>query len=263
MSNVSSSLISSRPLGVFGVAGLCAFAAPPCAAQSLRGSDASIDRMYRHARAEHLSFYETPRGVRRAVDAGTLVRLVPDGNFTLHAVGYPFVRASTRTFVGRLAEQYRDVCGEPMEVTSAVRPATRQPSNSVEQSVHPTGMAVDLHKPEGPKCRQWLRETLLDLEGAGVLEATEEFGPPHFHVAVYPTPYKRYVAERTGGGVQAKRVATSQSGSGGTVYRVRPGDTLWDIARAHDTTADAIRSANGLEKSLIKPGDELVIPPNP
>lgn len=219
--------------------------------------------MYRHARAEQLSFYETPRGVRRAVDAGQLVQLVPDGNFTLHAVAYPFVRASTRTFVGRLAEQYRDVCGEPLEVTSAVRPATRQPANSVEQSVHPTGMAVDLHKPEGPKCRQWLRETLLDLERTGVLEATEEYGPPHFHVAVYPTPYKRYVADRSGP-VQAKRVATSQSANGGgTVYRVRRGDTLWDIARTHDTTAEAIRSANGLGRSLIKPGDELVIPPSP
>jgi len=245
-----------------GVAGLCALGATPCAGQSLRGSDESVDRMYRHARAEQLSFYETPRGVRQAVEAGTLVRLVPDGNFTLHAVAYPFVRASTRTFVGRLAEQYRDVCGEPLEVTSAVRPASRQPSNSVEQSVHPTGMAVDLHKPEGPKCRQWLRETLLDLEGAGVLEATEEHGPPHFHVAVYPTPYKRYVADRAGP-VQTKSVASSQSAAGGTVYRVRRGDTLWDIARTHDTTAEAIRSANGLGRSLIKPGDELVIPPNP
>jgi hypothetical protein len=238
----------------------------PCTAQSLRGSDESVDRMYRHARAEGLSFYETPRGVRKAVDAGTLVRLVPDGNFTLHAVGYPFVRPSTRTFVARLAEQHQSKCGEPLEVTSAVRPATRQPANSVEQSVHPTGMAIDLHKPDDAKCRQWLRETLLELEGAGVLEATEEYGPPHFHVAVYPTPYRQYVADRTDT-APSKRVATSQSSSGvsssGTVYRVRRGDTLWDIARAHDTTAEAIRSANRLEKSVIHPGDELVIPPTP
>lgn len=259
---MSPRLVSSRPLGVFaGVAGLCALAAVPCAAQSLRGSDESVDRMYRQARAEQLSFYETPRGVRKAVDAGRLVPLVPDGNLTLHEVAYPFVRPSTRTFVTRLAAQHQSTCGEPLEVTSAVRPATRQPPNSVAQSVHPTGMAIDLHKPEDAKCRQWLRETLLDLEGAGVLEATEEYGPPHFHVAVFPTPYRSYVAERTGA-APGKRVATSQS-SGLTVYRVRRGDTLWDIARAHDTTADAIRSANRLERSIIRPGDELVIPPNP
>jgi hypothetical protein len=170
--------------------------AAPCAAQSLAGSNASIDRMYRHARAEKLSFYETPRSVRKAVETGRLVRLVPNGNFTLHEVGYPFVRPATATFVERLGAQYRQACGEPLEITSAVRPATRQPGNSVKKSVHPTGMAVDLHKPESAACRSWLRRTLLELENAGVLEATEEFAPPHFHVAVYPTPYMRYVAKR-------------------------------------------------------------------
>src|SRR5262245_9666030 len=215
VSNVYTSLVSSRPLGVVaGVAGLYALTAMPCTAQSLRGSDESVDRMYRHARAEGLSFYETPRGVRKAVEAGRLVRLIPNGNFTLHAVGYPFVRPSTLTFVTRLGEQHQSKCGEPLEVTSAVRPATRQPANSVEQSVHPTGMAVDLHKPEDPKCRQWLRETLLDLEGAGILEATEEYGPPHFHVAVFPTPYRQYVADRTDA-APANGVVTSPS-SGGT-----------------------------------------------
>src|SRR5262249_3709552 len=118
------------------------------------------------------------------------------GDFTLHQVAYPFVQPATLTFVRRLAAQYRAACGEPLEITSAVRPATRQPPNSVAQSVHPTGMAVDLHKPNDAACRRWLQETLLELESAGVLEATEEFAPPHFHVAVYPTPYARYVARQ-------------------------------------------------------------------
>jgi len=175
---------------------LGALIALPCAAQSLDGSDDSVDRMYRHARAERLSFYETPRGVRAAVKAGRLKRLVPTGDFELHAVAYPYARSTTLTFVQRLSAQYHDVCGEPLVVTSAVRPATRQPGNSSPRSVHPTGMAVDLRKPDDAKCRGWLRETLLELEGAGVIEATEEFAPPHFHVAVYPTPYRRYVASR-------------------------------------------------------------------
>lgn len=61
------------------------------------------------------------------------------------------------------------------------------------RSVHPTGMAVDLRKSHVPACLHWLRSTLLSLEKAGVLEATEEFSPPHFHVAVFPTAYSRYV----------------------------------------------------------------------
>ena len=153
--------------------------------------------MYRRARAERLTFYETPRGVQRAVTAGRLERLVPDGSFELYKVGYPFAHAASKTFVERLGAQYSNTCGEPLVVTSAVRPATRQPANSVARSVHPTGMAIDLRKPNDPDCRKWLRSTLLDLERAGVLEATEEFGPPHFHVAVYPTAYRRYVAQRT------------------------------------------------------------------
>src|SRR5512146_1009998 len=159
-------------------ASLCALVPPrPCQAQSLHGSNASINRMYHHARAERLSFYETPRGIRRAVAAGRLVRLEPDANFDLHRVSYPYVRPDTRTFVERLGQQYRAACGEKLEVTSAVRPATRQPANSVARSVHPTGMAVDLHKSENPKCLRWMRTTLRALEDEGVLEATEEFAP--------------------------------------------------------------------------------------
>ena len=180
-----------------GAVALLVAMAPVVEAQSLEGSNASINRMYRHARAERLSFYETSRGVRRAVDAGRLQRLVPNDDFTLHEVGYPFARPMTVLFVNRLSAQYHDACGEQLVVTSAVRPATQQPANSVARSVHPTGMAIDLRKPDDPACRQWLRETLLSLEGAGVLEATEEFGPPHFHIAVYPTAYKRYVARQT------------------------------------------------------------------
>jgi len=225
---------------------------PSADAQSLRGSTASVDRMYRQARREDFSFFETTSNVKRAVAGGLLVRLEPDENFTLHEVGYPYVRPATLTFVQRLASQYAAACGTAMQVTSAVRPATRQPSNSVAKSVHPTGMAIDLHKPADAECRAWLRETLLELEDAGVIEATEEFAPPHFHVAVYSTPYRHYVADLT-------HIASSGAGNV-TTYRVRPGDTLWDIARAHDTTVSAILSANHLADETIQPGQDLLIP---
>jgi LysM repeat protein len=232
--------------------------ASPAGAQSLHGSTASVDRMYRHARNEDFSFFETTSSVKRAVTKGLLVRLEPSETFTLHEVGYPYVRPATLTFVQRLAPQFVDACGEPLQVTSAVRPATRQPSNSVAKSVHPTGMAVDLHKPSDPRCRAWLRETLLELEGSGVIEATEEFAPPHFHVAVYSTPYRRYVTALTR---SAATEVASSAGTGDVVtYRVRPGDTLWDIARAHDTTVAAILSANHLDDDTIQPGQDLLIP---
>jgi len=247
----------TTPVLVAGTALCTLVAAVPCPAQSLRGSLASVDRMYRQARAERLPFYETASGVRRAVAAGRLESLASDTELTLHAIGYPYVRPMTRTFVKRLAVPYQTTCGERLEVTSAVRPATRQPPNSVAQSVHPTGMAVDFHKPADQKCLRWLRQTLSELERAGVLEVTEEFAPPHFHVAVYQTPYRRWLAARDAAS-QRRELASSRSPR--SSYRVRVGDTLWEIARAHDVTVDALKDANNLENSVIQPGQELRIP---
>lgn len=254
-------MIISKTVAALFVAGasLCALAPlRPCRAQSLHGSNGSIHRMYRHARVEKLSFYETARGIRRAVAAGRLVKLVPNENFDLHKVSYPYVRAATRTFVERLASQYRSACGEKLEITSAVRPSTRQPANSVALSVHPTGMAVDLHKSDDPTCRGWLRSTLRELEGEGVLEATEEFSPPHFHVAVYPTPYRQYVAARERA-ASPVRLASSGSSDVAT-YEVKRGDTLSEIAEAHDTTVSAIKAVNHLDSAEIHPGQKLLIP---
>jgi nucleoid-associated protein YgaU len=158
--------------------------------------------------------------------------------------------------VDRLSAQYMDACGEQLIVTSAVRPARRQPANSTERSVHPTGMAVDLRKPRNAKCLRWLRSTLLDLEDANLIEATEEHSPAHFHVAVFPTPYTRYAtakAKAEGGTELASHTTT-------TTYKVHSGDTLWDIARDHRTTVDAILSANDLSDDVIQPGQELRIP---
>lgn len=183
---------------VVAVALLLVLAAPERArAQSLRGSLASISRMYRQAVRERLHFYETSAGVQNAVRKGRLVRLRRTSGVTYDKVRWPYVQGGTRLFVERLGAQYRAACGHRLVVTSAVRPATRQPANATSRSVHPTGMAVDLRKPKGA-CLRWLRSTLIELERKGVIEATEEYGPPHFHVAVFPTPYEGYLAGRNG-----------------------------------------------------------------
>ena len=233
-----------RPIGL----AFLLLATPAVAvAQSLRGSTSSINRMYRAARAEDFSFFETSAGVRRAVRAGILVQLdTHHPDFDLHDIAYPFVRPATLTFVRRLGDQYHDACGEQLVVTSAVRPATRQPANSTARSVHPTGMAVDLRRPDDRRCLRWLRESLLDLETRGLIEATEEHSPAHFHVAVFPTRYARFVAARTASEPQS--------------YVVRVGDTLSEIARDHEVTVRALLRANALDDDRIVPGQELRIP---
>ncbi|GIW40043.1 MAG: hypothetical protein KatS3mg076_0620 [Candidatus Binatia bacterium] len=47
---------------------------------------------------------------------------------------------------------------------------------------------------------------------------------------------------------------------GHSVYRVRPGDTLHEIARRHGTSVDALRRANGIRGSRILAGEILRIP---
>lgn len=42
-------------------------------------------------------------------------------------------------------------------------------------------------------------------------------------------------------------------------YIVRPGDSLWDIAKKFYTTVDTIRETNGLSQDIVKPGDRLLL----
>lgn len=228
---------------------------PDAHAQSLRGSRASIDRMYRHAVDHGIYFYKTGDGIRTAGREGRFVRLTGNAHYALSGVSYPYVRPSTATFIERLAVQYHSACRERLVVTSGARPKSMRLLNGADRSVHPTGIAVDLRRSSNTRCASWLRRTLLQLEGAGVVEATEERSPPHFHVAVYPTPYTRYVQAR-GGSV---RVASARSEGGGS-YRVRRGDSLWGIARRHSVTVDQLKAANGLSSSFLREGQSLVIP---
>ncbi|MGQ9751504.1 MAG: LysM peptidoglycan-binding domain-containing protein [Thermoanaerobaculaceae bacterium] len=44
-------------------------------------------------------------------------------------------------------------------------------------------------------------------------------------------------------------------------YRVRPGDTLYSIAKKHGTTVEAIQARNNLNGTIIRPGDVLYLAP--
>jgi nucleoid-associated protein YgaU len=158
-------------------------------------------------------------------------------------------------FAERLGAQYRDACGETLVITGAVRVARRQPLNASEQSVHPTGIAIDLRKPRVTRCRTWLRSTLLELEGDGVIEATEEYSPPHFHVVVFPVDYTRHVARLT-----RRAAARTSRTSARRTYTVRRGDSLWGIAERYHTTVPRLKAANGLDGSTVRPGQVLVVP---
>jgi hypothetical protein len=250
-------------------------------AQTLRGSRATVDRTYRQAVKSDVPFYKSGRGVREAAAEGDLVRLPGNADYRTVGTAFPYTLPSTRLFVTRLARQYRQECGEKLVVTSATRPKSYRVPHSIDLSVHPAGMAVDLRRPTRRACVAWLRETLLSIEAAGAIDGTEEHHPPHFHVAVFPGPYRRYVARRGGEPSRARaekpasRSASAAarttsrpaapsrtaSASAGRAYRVRSGDTLWTIARRSGISVDRLREANGLgARATLQPGQKLLIP---
>jgi Family of unknown function (DUF5715) len=171
-------------------------AAPLLEAQSLLGSHESLLRQNQEAREHGFTYLRTAADVRDFAQQGLLVRLPGSADYELAGdeVSFPYARPEVKTFVERLSRQYREACGERLVVTSLTRPINRQPPNASAISVHPTGMAVDLRRSDSSGCRQWLETVLLDLEGKGVIEATREQYPPHYHVAVFPNPYLQYVA---------------------------------------------------------------------
>jgi LysM repeat protein len=281
-------------------------------AQTLRGSAGAMNRQYRIAVDHDYTFLSAAGDVNRFVDLGLLLPVKGNANYDIHAVSFPYARPAVRTFVERLSAQYRSACGEKLVVTSLTRPTTRQPRNASDVSVHPAGMAVDLRISNKASCRRWIERTLLSLEKTGVLDATRERNPAHYHIAIFPMQYVAYVdrlssrgatrlasnapsgnaaatrtvaAESAVAATDAATVETdvsdlagsalSESGPGDSgsettasdasepstsSYRVSRGDTLWSIARAHDTTVAEIKSLNGLASSRIRAGQTLTVP---
>jgi len=234
----------------------------PASAQSLRGSPASLDRQNRAARDHDFSFIETTGRVRTFAEKGYLVRIHGGQDFELHGVSHPYARPEVALFVERLAGQYRAACGERLVVTSLTRPTSKQPRNASDRSVHPTGMALDLRYSRSRSCRQWLEGVLLTLEKAGVIEATRERFPPHYHIAVYPRQYQAYVDRlRTARATRVAQAPVPAAGAGeSSGYKVRSGDSLWTIAQTLGITVDELRALNNLRGSRIYAGQVLEVP---
>ena len=313
---------------------LSAFAADAADAQTLRGSTATMQRQNRIAQQHDFTFIRTSDQVRTFVRSGYLEVFRGNANYELAAVSYPYGRPALRLFVERLSEQYRSTCGEKLVVTSLTRPVVKQPRNASDLSVHPAGMAVDLRISRKSSCVRWLEKTLLALEKQGVLDVTRERRPPHYHVALFPDPYTRYVTRIAGesavrlasadakpaakpaapkaeskpavtqvanagsstgpSGASAVTVASSAEADGvadleeqltealsgsqteqrlvtATVapdasavevetYRVTRGDSLWSIARRHNTTVDMLKDLNSLKDSRIVAGQVITVP---
>src|SRR5690606_19874585 len=82
-----------------------------------------------------------------------------------------------------------------------------------------------------------------------------------------PPPYGGYESGQASPYQQAPYVQNDPApsggyggGGGGGSYTIQRGDTLSSIARRHNTTVSALKSANGLTTDLIQAGKTLRIP---
>jgi LysM repeat protein len=237
-------------------------------AQSLLGSRASMERQHQEAVSYGYTFLGTPQAVSNFVSEGHLVK-VPDSQFIeLHDVSYPYSRPEVKMFIERLSGQFYATCGEKLVITSLTRPIDEQPENAASDSVHPTGMAVDMHIPSSARCRSWLEHTLLSMEGDGLLDVTRERHPAHYHVAVFTRTYENFIAARSASTTVASLapadespIATETEHSAVTsTYTVRKGDTLATIAERADTTTAKLKSLNALRGVKVKAGQLLQLP---
>ena len=247
------------------------------------------------AQNQDYTFLETSADVWDFVEKGLLVPLNGNSNYKVEDASYPYARPAVKMFVERFSDQYRSQCNEKLVVTSLTRPLSRQPANASDLSVHPAGMAVDLRRSKKASCRRFLERTLASLESKGVLDITRERTPPHYHIAIYPSAYNRYVADLTGTTEAKVAQATSSDGmkiaklqnapsyasvvgvstpedekpvaidaktavSDTWQYIVKRGDTLWEIARRNGITVSQLKRDNGLTRSYLMPGQKLTLP---
>ena len=183
-------LISAFVLGLF-LGGIVS-PASASSAHVLRGNLASIQKQYRTASNLGYTAARNSKDIQRLVNQGVLVRVSGNRDYELGAVSFPYARPTTKAFIEAFAKEYRLATGEKLVVTSLARPLSRQPKNASDYSVHPMGMAVDFRRSNVSKTRAWMERRLASLEYQGVIEATHERRPPHYHVAVMPKEVVSY-----------------------------------------------------------------------
>lgn len=160
--------------------------------ESLRRQNAYADRMGWSRMTEEMLW------IHKAI--GTLVPLPADKVRIDPKLPseYRWCMLHTLNFLADLAAEYERKFGTKFQVNSAVRTAERQRvllqtnSNAARghlletRSPHLTGSVIDITKKSMTRAqREWMGKRLAQLEEAGHIEATEEFGQLVFHIMVY------------------------------------------------------------------------------
>ncbi len=155
---------------------------------------------FRYAKDSGYEFAATKERLLELVKEGTLVELEETESLKFNNVSRPYALPVVAEFVYRIADQYNygQRCG-PLWLNGAARDIAFQQTlgNGSAKSVHPTGMPIDL-KSTGhtPRCRDWLENTLLEIEAAKRIDFTKERSPAHYHISVATHEYEAWLERR-------------------------------------------------------------------
>ena len=155
---------------------------------------------FRYAKDSGYEFAATKERLLELVKEGTLVELEETESLKFNNVSRPYALPVVAEFVYRIADQYNygQRCG-PLWLNGAARDIAFQQTlgNGSAKSVHPTGMPIDL-KSTGhtPRCRDWLENTLLEIEAAKRIDFTKERSPAHYHISVATHEYEAWLKRR-------------------------------------------------------------------
>lgn len=136
-----------------------------------------------------------------AVDRSTPHYYIDDVEF-----GNAITRPYASLFLQRLSESFYNEFKNRLKITSLSRSyefqsnlRRRNPNATLpERSPHVRGAGIDIsYLPMNSRQKQWMRNTLADLERAGYIEATEEIRQRTFHIMVFKN-YGKYVQRRLG-----------------------------------------------------------------
>ena len=166
----------------------------------LKGSLESLERQNERNDAEGLERILDENDLRDRIAEKLLVPLPVSSALTVDPslpAMHRYCRPWTATFLSDLSRAHAGRFFDPLEVTSAVRPASYQKqlrlvngnATAAEGDVaspHETGATIDIAKNGMSRAEiAWMRSHLLALELAGKIDVEEEFRQPCFHITVY------------------------------------------------------------------------------
>lgn len=196
---------------VFRMIVLCLFMTNAHAQIGLKGTHDSQRKENREADEAGLIRIESDSMLEILKFSGTLVKLPSvagaEVDYRLEEK-WSWVRPWVAEFLRDLGHEFFTTHKASLRVSSAVRTVEYQGFLQLinrnaastfgdRRSTHPTGATIDITKRFlSQKEIKWLRVRLLELEGMGLVEVTEEFFQSVFHIMVFPRYSAVHLATR-------------------------------------------------------------------